>query len=51
MGVGEFPAHACQDCHALNAWRQGGVFSGEAGDPSLQATHERHLAAFDEMFP
>jgi hypothetical protein len=48
---GEFPAHACQECHARNGWRQGSAFLGEAGDPTLRATHERHLSAFGLMFP
>jgi len=54
LSLGDFPAHACGDCHAWNAWRfglSGVAFPGEAGDPTARATHEAHQDAFEERAP
>ncbi len=52
--LGAFPAHACGDCHAWNAWRFGesGVgFPGPDGDPTRRETHEAFDVAFGELYP
>lgn len=54
LPLGAFPAHACGDCHAWNAWRFGesGVeFPGPDGEPTLRATHAEHDGAFSELYP
>ncbi len=54
LPLGEYPAHACGDCHAWNAtdWATRGVtFPGPAGDPGLRESHAEHQSAFVEKYP
>jgi len=54
LDVGEFPAHACLECHQFNAElsdETGTSFSGISGDPTLLSTHEAFLFSYEEMFP
>ncbi len=54
LPLGEFPANACLDCHAWNAWRAddlGSSFAGPTGDPTLRSTHEALQAAFEGLYP
>lgn len=54
LELGEFPPHACSDCHAWNAWYLddlGGSFAGPSGDPRLASTHEDFLASWEAIYP
>jgi predicted CXXCH cytochrome family protein len=55
LPLGEFPSHACNECHAYQAWREeqipGGVMLGATGDPTLRETHEAFLAQYLDRFP
>ncbi|HJN73470.1 MAG TPA: carboxypeptidase regulatory-like domain-containing protein [Myxococcota bacterium] len=51
---GDYPTHACADCHAYGAWlaeQTGGTFRGPTGDPSERSTHEAFQAAWEGLFP
>jgi len=54
LELGAFPAHACSDCHAWNAWyfdSLGLDFDAPFGDPTLASTHEAFLTSWQELYP
>jgi hypothetical protein len=54
LPLGEFPTHACADCHAWNAWYFDGLgleFDAPTGDPTLASTHEAYQAGWEEVAP
>jgi hypothetical protein len=55
LPLGAFPSHACNECHAYQAWKEesipDGVMLGATGDPTLRETHEAFLAQFVDRFP
>ena len=54
LELGAFPAHACSDCHAWNAWyfdSLGLEFDAPFGDPTLASTHEAFLTSWQELYP